>query len=145
MIEPLIIEENANRESKNFYDLINKKKAKLEKGFYYEFTDGDLKRIQEIINELREKISVSELFEENHKTRLLRRLERLQSELHKRMSDVDRLWGLVGDAGVVIGKFGTDAKPFVDRIREISDIVFRTQARAEELPSAAKNPLLEKK
>ncbi|MBY6073415.1 hypothetical protein KUV35_19095 [Marinobacter salsuginis] len=145
LIEPLIIEENANLESKKFYDLINKKKADLEKGFYYEFTNGDLKRIQEILNELRDKISTSELFGGNHKTRLLRRLERLQAELHKRMSDLDRFWGLVGDAGVVLGKFGNDAKPFVDRIKEISDIVFRTQARAEELPSAATNPLLEKK
>ena len=51
------------------------------------------------------------------------------------MADLDRLWGLVGDAGVAIGKFGKDAKPIVDRIREISDIVWRTQSRAEELPS----------
>lgn len=142
-IDPLIEEENSNFESAHFYDLINKKKTILERGFYYEFTEGDLKRIQDIINELREKIRASELFEEKHKTRLLSKLERLQSELHKRMSDVDRFWGLVGDAGVVIGKFGKDAKPFVDRIKEISDIVFRTQARAEELPSSINNQLLE--
>lgn len=59
------------------------------------------------------------------------------------MSDIDVFWGLVGDAGVAIGKFGKDAKPFVDRIREITDIVWRTQSRAEELPSGTPTPLLE--
>jgi hypothetical protein len=78
-----------------------------------------------------------------HRARLLRRLESLQSEMHKKMSDVDRIWGLVGDAGIVIGKFGKDAKPIVDRIKELSQIAWKTQARTEELSSSSKNPLLE--
>ena len=122
--------------------IYNKKKI-LDKGFFYEFTDGDLKRIQAIINELRDQIGESDLFEEDHRRRLLRRLEALQSEMHKKMSDVDRIWGLVGDAGIAIGKFGKDAKPFVDRIKELSQIAWKTQARAEELPSSITNPLLE--
>lgn len=73
---------------------------------------------------------------------LLLRLEKVQSEMHKKMSDLDRFWGLIGDAGVALGKFGTEAKPIVDRIREISEIVWRTQARAEELPSNTPLPLL---
>lgn len=119
--------------------------AKLtrDKGFYYEFTDGDLDRIQELLNELRDELSSSQLFEQGHKQRLLRRLEKLQSEMHKRVADIDRFWGLVGDAGVALGKFGSEAKPFVDRVKEISQIVWRTQARAEELPSGSSNPLLE--
>jgi hypothetical protein len=59
------------------------------------------------------------------------------------MSDLDRFWGLIGDAGVVLGKLGNDAKPFVDRIKEIADIVWNTQSRAEELPSGTRPPLLE--
>ena len=66
----------------------------------------------------------------------------MQQELHKCMSDLDRFWGLVGDAGVVLGKFGTDAKALVDRIREIAGIVWRTQAFAEELPTDTKNLLI---
>ena len=58
------------------------------------------------------------------------------------MSNLDRLWGLIGEAGVVLGKFGKDAKPLVDRIREITQIAWRTQARAEELPSGTTLPLL---
>jgi hypothetical protein len=112
-----------------------KYQAKYGNSFSYEFSDGDLEKIQELINELRSSISASDIFEKDHKARLLARLEKIQSELHKKMADLDRLWGLVGDAGVAIGKFGKDAKPIVDRIRDISKIVWRTQSRAEELPS----------
>lgn len=110
--------------------------------FKYEFSEGDVDRIQELINELRDIISRSELFTSEHQQRILRRLERLQSEMHKKVSDLDRFWGLIGDAGVAIGKFGKDAKPIVDRIKEISDIIWRTQARAEELPSGSHIPFI---
>ena len=39
-----------------------------------------------------------------------------------------------GEAGVVLGKLGDDAKPFVDRVREITEVVWRCQARSEQLP-----------
>ncbi|QBR00499.1 hypothetical protein [Paraburkholderia pallida] len=117
--------------------------AKIGTAFAYEFSQGDLDRVQELINELRGLISESDKFEEKHQRRLLMRLERLQSELHKRMSDLDHLWGLVGDAGVAIGKLGKDAKPIIDRVKEITTITWRTQARSEELPSGAPFPQLE--
>jgi hypothetical protein len=110
--------------------------------FTYVFTDGDLERIQLLINELRTNLNNSEVFTAEHKSRLLKRLEKLQSELHKKVSDLDKFWGLIGDAGVAIGKFGNDAKPFVDRIKEIADIVWRTQANAEQLPSGSTIPFL---
>lgn len=115
------------------------------KGFTYEFSQGDLERIQQLINDLRAQLSANNSLEQDHKQRLLRRLERLQAELHKKVSDLDRFWGLIGDAGVVLGKLGNDAKPIVDRIREIADIVWQTQSRAEELPSGTHLPSLEHK
>ena len=118
-------------------------KTSLKSSFAYEFSKGDLDRIQVLINELRSKISEQEYLEQEHKQRLLKRLEKLQSELHKRVSDLDRFWGLVGDAGVVLGKLGKDAKPIVDRTREIAEIIWKTQARSEELPSGTQNPMLE--
>lgn len=120
-------------------------RTSLGNSFAYEFSQGDLNRIQELINNLREMISKSDLFEHEHQQRLLRRLEKIQSELHKKVSDLDRFWGLVGDAGIVIGKFGNDAKPICDRIVEIANIVWRTQSRAEELPSDSPMPFLEHK
>ncbi|AOJ42681.1 hypothetical protein WJ23_33135 [Burkholderia lata] len=116
--------------------------AALGNTFAYHFTDGDVARIQTLINELRELVSQSDGFEADHKARLLKRLERLQSEIHKSVSDLDRFWGLIGDAGVVLGKLGTNAKPLVDRIKEIADIVWRTQSITEQLPSGTPPPLL---
>ena len=99
--------------------------------------------MQHLINELRVQISKTDALEQEHQQRLLRRLEKLQAEMHKKVSDLDRFWGLVGDAGVVLGKLGNDAKPIVDRIKEIASIVWRTQSRAEELPSGTELPSLE--
>lgn len=110
--------------------------------FSYKFSDGDLKRIQELINELRDNISISEIIDANHKERLLNKLESLQKELHKKMSSLDKFWGLIGEAGVVFGKFGNDVKPLVDRIKEITSITWQTQARSEELPSGTQIPFL---
>ncbi|MFC1890318.1 hypothetical protein ACFL4G_11240 [Thermodesulfobacteriota bacterium] len=133
-------------EKENSKELFNgfreKFRMQLNSGFFYEFSDGDLNRIQELINELRTEIQKSELFDANHKERILKRLESLQKELHKKVSSLDKFYGLIGDAGIALGKFGIDAKPFVDRVREISNIVWRTQARAEELPSGTSLPLL---
>jgi hypothetical protein len=108
--------------------------------FAYEFSQGDLDRIQSLLNELRSLVSASEKFKPEHQQRILSRLETLQRELHKKVSDLDRFWGLVGDAGVMLAKLGNDAKPIVDRVREIADIVWNTQGRAEELPSTARPP-----
>ena len=121
----------------------NRYNAVLKSSFAYEFTQGDLSRVQILVDELRTHITESHALEEGHKRRLLKRLERLQLELHKRVSDLDRFWGLVGDAGVVLGKLGNDAKPIVDRVKEIAEIVWKTQARTEELPSDSHNPMLE--
>lgn len=126
--------------------LIEKAKAdatkRIKKGFKYEFSDADMRRIQELINELRDRVSNSEIIDADHKSRLLRRLEAVQAELHKRVSDLDRFWGLIGDAGVVLGKFGKDVKPIVDRIKEIAQITWQTQARSEQLPTGSKLPKL---
>ena len=120
----------------------NKHAHRVLGAFAYEFSEGDLSRLQFLINELRVTITQFEGIEDGHRRRLLARLEKLQSELHKRVSDLDRFWGMVGDAGVALGKFGDDAKPIVDRIKEMAGIAWRTQARAEELPSDTENPML---
>ncbi len=110
--------------------------------FSYEFSEEDVNKIQTLINELRDELNSSELFEDEHKERLLKRLEDLQKEMHKKMANIDKIWGLLGDAGVVIGKFGKDVKPFTDRIIELAKIGWKTQAKAEGLSESIQNPLL---
>jgi hypothetical protein len=118
--------------SKEFKRLIDNK---FPGEFRFKFTDGDLNRIQTLINELRQIISTTEGLTEDHKSRLLDRLEKLQSELHKSISDLDKFWGLLIDASITFKKVGENAKPIIDRVREIIDIVWRVQIRTEELPS----------
>lgn len=126
----------------NLGNSLDRYKKKLANIFSYKFTDGDLSTIQELLNELRDLITKSELFNAKHKERLLDKLESLQKELHKTMTSLDKFWGLIGEAGIVIGKFGQDAKPFVDIIKTIADIVWRTQVSSEELPTGTTLPML---
>jgi hypothetical protein len=104
-------------------------------GFHYEFSEGDLARIQKLVNELRGLIAGSGELEEGHKRRVLGRLEKLQSELHKRVSDLSWFWGELIEASIAARIIGENAKPIVDRIREIVGIVWPVQSRAFELPS----------
>ncbi len=140
----VFVEENDFFTNKITKEKVNNSKERYSRifgnSFVYEFAQEDIDRIQILINELREIVSKSDFFEEKHQARLLRRLEKLQSELHKKVSDVDRFWGLFGDAGIALGKFGKDAKPFFDRIREMTQIVLNTQAKAEGLPSGTSIP-----
>lgn len=114
----------------------------LNSGFAYQFTQGDFDRIQILINELRDLLNKNETLEDEHKQRLLSRLEKLQTELHKRVSDLDRFWGVIIDFGAAMKKLGEDAKPIMDRVKELRYIGQSTQARTEELPSAEQNPML---
>jgi len=118
-----------------------KYEAKFQSESAYVFTDDEYIQLQKLINEMREIISGSDVINAKHKQRLLERLERLQRELHKTTSDLDRFWGFVGEAGIVIGKFGTDIKPLVDRIRELTNIVWRVVALKELLLDKS-NPIM---
>ena len=104
-------------------------------GFHYEFSEGDLARIQKLVNELRNLIAGSEELDDRHKRRVLGRLERLQAELNKKVSDLSWLWGELIEASIAARIIGENAKPIVDRIREIVSIVWPVQARSFDLPS----------
>jgi hypothetical protein len=89
----------------------------------YEFSEGDFKRVQDLIVELRELIRSSTLISEDHKRRLLRRLEAMHAELNKKTTDIDRFWGFIGEAGIAMRKFGEDLAPISERVLELGGIV----------------------
>lgn len=134
---------NENVIKQRINTITNQYQSVLKKAFAYEFTKGDFNRIRSLINELHESIAENRKIEKKYKHRLLGKLEGIQSKLHKTCSNLDELWGLIGDAGVVLGKLGPEAKPIIDGVREITEIIWKTQARTEELPSSAKNPILQ--
>lgn len=112
--------------------------------FAYEFTQGDLDRVQHLLNELRALISAVDGLDEEHRQRILASLEKTQKELHKKVSDFDRFYGFAAQVSSLLHKVGTDAKPIVDRVRELLGIAWETQARGDELPSGTEPPLLPK-
>lgn len=117
-------------------------KIRFGSSLVYHFSDDDVKRIQDLINELRDLIADSTLFDEPHKKRLLAKLEILQAEMHKDLTSLAKFWDLIPEAGIILGKFGNDAKPLVDRIVEIGRVLWGVQTRAEQLPPATPCPLL---
>lgn len=108
--------------------------------FAVEFSDEEFDRVQVLVNELRSAIAKSDQFEPKHKQRVLARLERLQAEIHKKMSSLDLIWGLLGDFGIVAGKFGEDVGPLVKRVTELVTLGYSAQARAEGMSGPLKLP-----
>lgn len=107
--------------------------------FCYTFEEADINAIQANLNELRDLISNASDLTEGHRRRLLKRIEQLQRELHKKVSDLDRFWGLVGDTGVVIRKLANDPKKVektLEIIRLITAIIWKTQTLAHGLPDS---------
>lgn len=88
----------------------------------YEFSDPDFKRVQDLVNELRELMQSSTLMSDDQKRRLLRKLEGFRAELHRKTNDLERFWGFLGEAAIAIRKFGEDFKPIADRIMELARI-----------------------
>lgn len=138
-----VLRELEQQRSTRKLEILKKKYANIvSTTFAYEFTEGDVNRIQTLINELRQLISDNDELEDQHKRRLLKRLEKLQSEMHKKMSDLDHFYGLTVEGSVMLKKVGGNLKPIVDRITEITKITWATQSRAEDLPSGSEPPLL---
>lgn len=133
---------NKKYQEQKFEILKYKFKKVLGNNYLYQFTDADLETIQSLINQLRNLFHESDDFEPNHKQRLLERLEKLQVEMNKKMSNLDSFWAFVGDAGTVLGKFGGDVKPFVDRIKELAEIFQLKQSKPEALPNNSEQGLL---
>jgi hypothetical protein len=103
----------------------------------FELSDGDIEEIQKLINELRQKIKDAESLDEKYKLRILTRLEKLQTEIHKSQSSFDTLTGTMYEVLSVIQKAGEAATPWYKIVRGIMLIAWASQGRIYELPSSA--------
>ncbi|MBA6100139.1 hypothetical protein H4C80_23910 [Pseudomonas juntendi] len=110
--------------------------------FGYELTDGDLKEVQGLLDQLRSAITSSTELKDDHRQRLLKRLEKVQSELHKKLSTLDGLYCLAIEASIVAGTIGKNAEPIARVAKAIAGITWRTHSHTEGLPSGATSPLL---
>ncbi|HVV00732.1 MAG TPA: hypothetical protein VHH88_05175, partial [Verrucomicrobiae bacterium] len=85
--------ELANRHAKGYFETKTEEyMALFSRAPAYEFTEADHKRVHDLINELRDLIRASTLISDEHKRRLLRRLEAMRGELHRKTNDIDRFW-----------------------------------------------------
>lgn len=100
----------------------------------YEFSNEEYKTIQEKINTLRSDIQDSKIFGDEHKERLLNKLEELQKNLHQKMESVDKSLGIISSIGVTLGKFGKDVKPLFDRFNETFKLIHKVEERGDNVP-----------
>ena len=116
--------ELSSRHSRGYFESKTEEYVALfSKASVYEFADPDFSRVQSLVNELRDLIRGSSLISDEHKRRLLRKLEAMRGELHKKTNDIDRFWGFLGEAGIAMRKFGEDLKPISERVLELGTIV----------------------
>src|SRR5215831_5131031 len=116
--------ELTNRHARGYFDTKSEEYAALfAKVAVYEFSESDFKRVMDLTNELRDLIRTSTLISEEHKRRLLRRLEGMRGEFHRKTNDIDRFWGFIGEAGIAMRKFGQDLAPITERVLELGGIV----------------------
>lgn len=99
----------------------------------YTFTDEEHDDIQSKINELRDKLVNSRLIDDEHKERVLKKLEQLQKELHKKMATLDKFLGGMFSIAHTLGLSAKEAKPFTDDVKDILDITLKTKSRGENL------------
>ncbi|GEM_PF-2224625 len=115
---------------------------RLGQGFFYEFDKADVAKLEKLTHNLRNTVGGSNLFPADYKHRLQMQLKKAESEVDYRVSDLDAFWGLVAEAGVITSKFGKEAQPVAAGIRQIIDLVWKAQAKAEGLPLGAPFPNL---
>jgi hypothetical protein len=120
--------------ARSFDTISSEFKEKIGGKFYYQLSDEELSTIQSLLNELREHIAKSGVLDARHRRRLLKRVEDLQRELHKEVSDFDHVWGLLVESAAYLGDAGEKAKPITDRLRDLKEIFWNNIKQRENLP-----------
>lgn len=101
----------------------------------YNFNDDEYEVIQDNISSLRAEITKSTIFSDEHKARLLAKLEKLQAELHKKMNTLDSILGGFVSVAKTLHIFGEESKPMFDRVNETLGAISKVQDRGDNLPS----------
>lgn len=111
------------------------------KGFVYELSESDFDQIQKLINHLRKLLQDTKEIDDKHRARLLERLEALQSELHRKMTSFESVWGYCIEASYAVARIGDAAKEIRKTIKEIVTIISIAASCAYGLPSSTLPPL----
>jgi hypothetical protein len=107
----------------------------LEDVTIFDLTDRELRIINRLIDELLDIISETKEINGYHSNKLVKRLNSLINILNTKIRSFDQFWALIGDGAILLGKFKGKAKPVVEKIKEIINVVWKIQARCEDLTS----------
>jgi len=102
----------------------------------YSLTDIEYDTIQNKIDQLRNNLSKTTILDPKHKERVLKKLEELQKELHKKMGSFDKFLGGFISVAHTLGASSKEAKPFTDDVKDILDITLNVKSRGENLPES---------
>lgn len=113
-------------------------KFKQSKSYIFDSKERD--EIKKIIHELRVLISDLDILTADYKTRLMNRVGSIHFDLDLKLSDLDRIWGLLGEAYIVNAKFGNAGQLIVERLYRIVNFAWQAQARAESVDPQSAHP-----
>lgn len=129
-------------EEKKYSLSVEEFKAMLGNVFYYQFSNDDLKRIEKLLDNLKDVLRNDKDMGVEFRHRILKKVTILKDELNRKTKSVDGFWGLFVDGGVALGKFGDGARLFFNTVKDIILLVWQMQAKAEELPPNAPVPMI---
>lgn len=109
--------------------------VKFGKSFSYEFSQGDMDQVNSLLGELKKLITDSKNLKPPHKQRLNKKIMTQELSLQKKITDLDGYWGLMGDMLILKMRFGSAVNDIQEKFWTLFEVVWRTQARGEELPS----------
>ena len=99
---------------------------------FFELGPDQKSEVQKKVNELRETVQKSGILDEEHKIRLLRRIALIEREIYKTRGRIDTVLAGIVDFGTAFGKFGEEAKPFVERMTELLSAIKGKEGRVVE-------------
>lgn len=141
-VQPLIDDVATYSKKYQLLSEIENKKKILGKGFYFQFGDREFNRLKELFGEILDLIEASKVMEDAHRKRLIKRIETVNDSVHRKLSDLDKLWGLVSEVSILNEKYHKEAQDIVAKIGEVLQIAWKIQIKAEALPVDTHNPLL---
>lgn len=113
---------------------------KFKKSTSYMFESGERNEIRKLIHELRVLINDLDIVTADHKVRLMDRMGGIHVDLDLRLPNLDRIWGLLGEANIVNARYGVPGRLIVERLYQIVNIAWQAQARAESVDPQSSRP-----
>lgn len=114
---------------------------KFNNSTFYKFTHEERDHVKSALHELRVLVGDVDTLAEDLKSHLMNRIGKIHVDIDMTLSDLDHMWGLLGDAFVVNAKHGKAGELIVERLFRILNIVWQVQARTEGINPQSVQPV----